>query len=56
MVLGSSLIVEPVASLPLIALKNKASLLIINKGETPYDGIANIVLNEEISKIAEKFL
>ena len=56
LVLGSSLIVEPVASLPLIALKNKASLLIINKGETPYDGIANVVLNEEISKIAEKFL
>ena len=56
LVLGSSLIVEPVASLPKIALENNAKLIIINKGDTPYDELAQISIKNEITSIADKFL
>ena len=56
LVLGSSLIVEPVASLPKIALENNAKLIIINKGVTPYDELAQISIKNEITSIADKFL
>ena len=56
LVLGSSLIVEPVASLPKIALENNAKLIIINKGVTPYDELAQISIKNEITYIADKFL
>ena len=39
-VMGSSLVVHPAASLPLYAVENGAKLLIINKGETPLDHIS----------------
>ena len=54
LVLGSSLVVQPVASLPKIALENNAKLAIINNDETPYDGIADIVINEKINEVIAK--
>lgn len=46
--IGSSLVVEPAASLPLHAKRSGARLMIINKTETPLDGIADVVLREPI--------
>ncbi len=54
LVLGSSLVVQPVASLPKIALENNARLAIINNDETPYDGLADIVINAKINDVISK--
>lgn len=46
-VIGSSLQVYPAASLPELARRNGARLLIINREPTPLDAIANLVLHAE---------
>ena len=46
--LGSSLVVEPAASVPRLAKQAGAYLIIINKTETPLDGAADLVINESI--------
>ena len=43
-VVGSSLVVQPAASMPLVAKRNGARLAIINRDPTPYDGIADVVV------------
>ncbi|MGH9833505.1 MAG: SIR2 family NAD-dependent protein deacylase [Blastocatellia bacterium] len=48
---GSSLVVYPAAALPELAKQNGAALIIINRTPTPMDGIADLVLNEEIGKV-----
>jgi NAD-dependent deacetylase len=45
LVVGSSLEVYPVASLPDEALAAGAKLAIVNKGSTPYDGRADLVID-----------
>ncbi len=44
-VIGSSLVVQPAASMPLVAKRNGANLVIINRDPTPYDEIADIVIH-----------
>jgi NAD-dependent deacetylase len=44
-VVGSSLVVQPAASMPLVAKKNGARLVIINRDPTPYDDMADIVIH-----------
>tara|TARA_B100001123_G_scaffold343074_1_gene389481 strand:- start:105 stop:374 length:270 start_codon:yes stop_codon:yes gene_type:complete len=46
--IGSSLVVYPAASFPLVAKRNSAKLVILNREETPLDGYADLVLHEEI--------
>ena len=46
--IGSSLVVEPAASLPLQAKRSGARLVILNRTETPLDRIADVVLREHI--------
>jgi len=46
--IGSSLVVYPAASFPLVAKRNGAKLVILNREETPLDGYADLVLHEEI--------
>jgi len=48
LVLGSSLVVYPAASLPLMAKRSGARLVIINREETEQDPIADLVLHAEI--------
>ncbi len=48
---GSSLVVHPAAGLPLLARQRGAKLIIINRTETPLDGIADLVLNQEIGVV-----
>ena len=46
--IGSSLKVYPAAGLPILAKKNGAKLIIINREATELDPIADKVLNKEI--------
>ncbi len=46
--LGSSLVVEPAASIPLQAKNNGARLVIINNAETPLDALADVVVHQPI--------
>lgn len=48
LVLGSSLVVTPAATFPVIAKRSGARLVILNREETPLDDYADLVLNEEI--------
>lgn len=50
-VIGSSLVVYPVASLPEIASRSGAGLIIINRDPTAYDRMADLVMNEEIGPL-----
>jgi NAD-dependent deacetylase len=47
---GSSLVVYPAASFPEIAKESGAALIIVNRTETPLDGIADLVVRDEIGK------
>ncbi|MCH7808605.1 MAG: NAD-dependent deacylase [Planctomycetes bacterium] len=46
--IGSSLVVEPAASLPRLAKSYGATLVILNKTPTPLDPIADLVIREPI--------
>jgi len=46
-VIGSSLVVQPAASMPVTAKRNGARLVIINRDPTPCDSMADIVLHEQ---------
>ena len=49
--IGSSLVVQPAASLPLMAKEKGAKLIIINKDATPLDTYADIVLHTTASEV-----
>lgn len=51
LVLGSSLVVYPAASLPILAKRNGARLVIINREPTELDVIADLVLHDEIGDL-----
>ena len=51
LVVGSSLVVYPAASLPRIALEHGARLLIVNAEETPYDALAEVTLKGKAGEI-----
>ncbi len=57
-VIGSSLVVTPAANMPGYAWKNGAKLIILNQGETPYDGEADLrffdLIGDILPKIVEK--
>ncbi len=55
-VLGSSLVVYPAASLPLIAKQNGAALAIVNREATEQDQFADLVLNTEIGPLMDDAL
>jgi NAD-dependent deacetylase len=48
---GSSLVVWPAAGFPLLAKRNDASLVIINREATEFDGIADLVIREDIGTV-----
>ena len=47
-VIGSSLVVTPAANMPGIAKQSGAKLIILNRGETPYDSVADIRFHDDI--------
>jgi NAD-dependent deacetylase len=48
--IGSSLAVHPAAGFPVIAKQNGAKLVILNRDPTGLDGMADLVLHEEIGE------
>ena len=51
LVLGSSLVVYPAAGFPLLAKRNGAGLVIVNREPTDQDGYADLVLHDEIGPV-----
>lgn len=54
LVLGSSLVVQPAATFPVIARQEGAQLIIINREPTPLDGHADLVLRHDIGEALVK--
>jgi NAD-dependent deacetylase len=53
---GSSLVVWPAAGFPLLARRNGASLVIINRDATEFDGIADLVIRDDIGSVLAPFI
>lgn len=53
LVVGSSLVVKPAAQLPVVARKNGAMLVIINREPTPLDNLANAVVRGEAGPVLQ---
>ena len=51
LVVGSSLVVQPAASLPVMAKRHGAELVIVNKQPTPLDGMADLVFHSSASQV-----
>lgn len=56
MVLGSSLVVYPAASVPEHAVKKGAKLIIVNKDVTPLDNKADLLIHDSLSKTMDCFI
>jgi NAD-dependent deacetylase len=56
LVFGSSLVVYPAAELPMIAVSNGATLVIVNLERTSYDGLARIVVQAKLGEFAKSAL
>ena len=55
-VIGSTLGVYPAAGLVPLAVRNGATLVIVNNQETTYDDIADVVLREPIGEVVPAFV
>jgi len=55
-VVGSSLVVQPAAYMPLRAKQAGAKLVIINRDPTPHDGYADVVINGVAGEIMARIL
>ena len=49
--IGSSLVVEPAATIPRVAKQTGARLVIINRDPTPLDDMADLVVRNEIGQV-----
>ena len=56
LVIGSSLVVYPAAGLPILAKRNGAKLVIVNREPTELDGIAELVIRGEIGPVLQPFI
>ena len=54
--IGSSLVVWPAAGFPLMAKRNGARLIIINREPTDFDDIADLVVHHDIGGVLEQFV
>ena len=55
-VMGSSLSVMPAGQIPNLAIKSGAKLVILNREETIYDAMADIVINDELEIICGELI
>jgi NAD-dependent deacetylase len=53
---GSSLVVWPAAGFPLMAKQNGARLVIVNRDETEFDSIADLVVRQDIGAVLAPFI
>jgi NAD-dependent deacetylase len=54
--IGSSLVVWPAAGFPLMAKRNGAKLVIINREATDFDDFADLVINADIGSVLARFI
>jgi NAD-dependent deacetylase len=54
--IGSSLVVWPAAGFPLMAKRNGAALVIVNREPTEFDDIADLVVHEDIGSVLAPFI
>lgn len=54
--IGSSLVVWPAAGFPLLAKRNGAALVIINREPTDFDDLADLVVRQDIGAVLASFL
>ena len=54
--IGSSLVVWPAAGFPVLAKRNGARLVIINREATDLDETADLVVRDDIGDVMEPFL
>jgi len=54
--IGSSLVVWPAAGFPLMAKRNGARLIIINREPTDFDDIADLVVRQDIGTVLAPFV
>lgn len=54
--IGSSLVVWPAAGFPVMAKRNGAQLVIINRDETDFDDIADLVVRHDIGEVLSPFI
>ena len=54
--IGSSLVVWPAAGFPLMAKRNGASLVIINRDPTDFDDVADLVVRQDIGNALAPFV
>jgi len=55
-VLGSSLVVYPAASIPEHASKNNAKLIVVNRDVTHLDAYAEVVIHESVTTVMERMI
>jgi NAD-dependent deacetylase len=55
-VIGSSLVVYPAASLPMYAMESGAQLVIVNYTETPYDGYADLLIQHSSGEVMQELI
>jgi NAD-dependent deacetylase len=56
MAIGSSLVVWPAAGFPLMAKRNSAALVIINREPTDFDDLADLVVRQDIGTVLAPFI
>jgi NAD-dependent deacetylase len=54
--IGSSLVVWPAAGFPLLAKRNGARLVIVNREATEFDDVADLVVHEDIGTVFEPLI
>jgi NAD-dependent deacetylase len=54
--IGSSLVVWPAAGIPLLAKRNGARLVVINRDETDCDDVADLVVRNDIGAVLAPFI
>ncbi len=54
--IGSSLVVWPAAGFPMLAKRNGARLAIINREETEFDDMADLVIHDDIGTVLAPFV
>ena len=55
-VIGSSLVVQPAASMPLVAKEKGAKLVIINRDDTPFNHLADAVIHHSAGAVMSEII
>jgi len=56
LVIGSTLLVHPAASMPNVAKESGAFLAIINLSETPFDGVCDVLIRGKAGEVMQKIV